>query len=87
MIHASSPYDSIYPRHYIAYRSTTTKPLTIDGNLDKPFWNDVEWTDNFVDISTETTPKFQTKVKMRWDDKFLYVGAYMVTFGLLTLIE
>lgn len=77
MIHASSPYDSIYPRHYIAYRSTTTKPLTIDGNLDKPFWNDVEWTDNFVDISTETTPKFQTKVKMRWDDKFLYVGAYM----------
>ncbi|KAL7538995.1 hypothetical protein ACHAXR_008938 [Thalassiosira sp. AJA248-18] len=51
--------------------------ITIDGNLDKPFWNDVEWSQDFVDIATDTTPKFRTKVKMRWDDEFLYVGAYM----------
>ena len=84
--HMPRPYDAIYPRQYIAYRAPSTAALksssllpsspgvTIDGNLDKPFWNDVEWSEDFVDISTETTPKFRTKVKMRWDDDFLYVG-------------
>ena len=80
MIHVPSPYDSIYPHQYIAFRapSATTNSLTIDGNLDKPFWDDVEWTDDFVDIATETVPKFRTKVKMRWDDNFLYVGRLFV---------
>ena len=55
--------------------SSLPSPLvTIDGNLDKPFWNDVEWSEDFVDIATDTAPKFRTKVKMRWDDHFLYVG-------------
>eukprot|EP00584_Thalassiosira_punctigera_P022757 CAMPEP_0172575578 /NCGR_PEP_ID=MMETSP1067-20121228/137283_1 /TAXON_ID=265564 ORGANISM="Thalassiosira punctigera, Strain Tpunct2005C2" /NCGR_SAMPLE_ID=MMETSP1067 /ASSEMBLY_ACC=CAM_ASM_000444 /LENGTH=381 /DNA_ID=CAMNT_0013368229 /DNA_START=40 /DNA_END=1185 /DNA_ORIENTATION=+ len=86
--HASRPYDAIYPRQYIAYRAPLTiapdsssqsvsPAVTIDGNLDKPFWNDVGWSEDFVDIATETPPKFRTRVKMRWDDEFLYVGAYM----------
>lgn len=48
--------------------------VTIDGNLDKDFWKDVDWTDDFVDIATDTVPKFHTRVKMRWDDEYLYVG-------------
>jgi hypothetical protein len=67
--------------------TTTTKPtatsdelliepaVTIDGDLEKPFWNDIPWTSDFVDISTSTTPSQRTMVKMRWDEHFLYVGA------------
>ena len=76
----SRPYAAIYPRQYIAYRappsaaSSESPAVTIDGDLDKPFWNDVAWTEDFVDIATDTAPKFRTRVKMRWDDNFLYVG-------------
>ena len=49
--------------------------VTIDGDLEKPFWNDIPWTSDFVDISTSTTPSQRTMVKMRWDEHFLYVGA------------
>ena len=76
------PYASIYPQQYIAYRSSSPPshgpPIIIDGNLDKPFWNEVNWSDDFVDIATDTKPRFRTRIKMRWDDDFLYVGAYMV---------
>ncbi|KAL9181887.1 hypothetical protein ACHAXT_012230 [Thalassiosira profunda] len=84
---APSPYDAIYPRQYVALRaplsagrSATSGPtpaVPIDGDLTKPFWAGVDWSEGFVDIATETKPKFRTKVKMRWDDDFLYVGAYM----------
>mmetsp|Transcript_35538 Transcript_35538/g.74924 ORF Transcript_35538/g.74924 Transcript_35538/m.74924 type:complete len:101 (+) Transcript_35538:97-399(+) len=69
--HVSRLYDAIYPRHYIAYRAPSTSAVpsspavTIDGDLNKPFWNDVDWSEDFVDIATETAPKFRTKVKMR----------------------
>ena len=55
-----------------------TTATTIDGDLDKPFWTDVDWTDDFVDIATDTSPGFRTKVKMRWDDEFLYVGGWVL---------
>lgn len=84
------PYASIYPQQYIAYRSPSSSsssgggpPIIIDGNLDKPFWNEVNWSDDFVDIATDTKPKFRTRIKMRWDDDFLYVGAYMVRYVVL----
>ena len=35
------------------------------------------FTDNFVDISTNTTPKFITKAKIRYNDDFLFVGAWI----------
>ena len=54
-----------------------TTATTIDGDLDKSFWTDVDWTDDFVDIATDTSPGFRTKVKMRWDDEFLYVGGWV----------
>jgi hypothetical protein len=86
----STIYDAIYPQQYIAYRapirsdndggSTSSCPpplaIDIDGNLDKPFWSEVPWTQDFVDIATDTVPKFRTRVKMRWDDDFLYVGEF-----------
>jgi hypothetical protein len=66
------PYNTLYPHQYIAYRAPN--PPVIDGNLDKPFWNEVPWTQDFCDIATDVTPEFRTRVKMRWDEEFLYVG-------------
>jgi hypothetical protein len=43
----------------------------------EPFWQDVAFSESFVDISTSTLPKFQTRVKVRFDDEFLYVGAHL----------
>lgn len=66
--------DSLYlPRGYVAYKLQT--PLVIDGKLDDPQWDEVPWTEDFVDISTLVVPRFKTLAKIRWDDQFLYVGA------------
>ena len=74
-----STYGSIYPRQYIAYRAPPNSgsngpAIKIDGNLNKYFWEEVPWSDDFVDIETEMTPRFQTRCKIRWDDEFLYIG-------------
>lgn len=70
-------YDSIYPRHYIAYKTTGLGPTSLDANLDKKAWADVQSTEEFVDISTDVTPMFKTHAKIRWDDNFLYIAATM----------
>ena len=65
----------IIPKHYICYRADA--PLDLDGKLNKPFWKHAPWTDHFVDIEGDSKPRprFQTRVKMLWDDTYLYVGA------------
>ena len=63
------------PKGYVAYFVTT--PLRIDGHLTDPGWARAPWTDAFVDIEGDARPKprFDTRVKMLWDDQFFYVGA------------
>lgn len=65
------------PRSYLCYR--TDAPLVIDGDLGKPAWRDVPWTESFVDIEGDVKPlpPFQTRVKMLWDDRFFYIAADM----------
>ena len=55
------------------------KPFVLDGNLDKEFWEDAEFTDAFVDIEGDKrpTPRFTTKAKLLWDDENLYIGAVL----------
>ena len=55
------------------------KPFALDGNLDKEFWEDAEFTDAFVDIEGDKrpTPRFTTKAKLLWDDENLYIGAVL----------
>jgi hypothetical protein len=67
--------DARYPRQYVAYKSTT--PPVLDGNLDEPFWLEVPFTENYVDISTAVVPKYITRAKVRWDEEWLYVGGYI----------
>ena len=63
------------PRGYVCYRAE--EPLEIDGRLDKPAWNVAPWTEDFGDIEGDIrpAPRFRTRAKMLWDDRFLYIGA------------
>ncbi|MEJ8307188.1 carbohydrate-binding family 9-like protein [Saccharibacillus sacchari] len=51
--------------------------LEPDGKLDKEFWADAPWTEDFVDIEGDLKPKpwKRTRVKMLWDDEYFYFGA------------
>jgi WD40 repeat protein len=63
------------PRGYVCGRAAG--PITIDGRLDEPAWDAAPWTEDFVDIEGElrVTPRYRTRVKMLWDDRYFYVGA------------
>ena len=61
------------PRRAICYRTPT--PLQIDGRLSEPAWSGAPWSDPFVDIDGTRRPPLATRVKMLWDDEFLYFAA------------
>ena len=63
------------PLHY-ACRYTSTAPV-IDGKLDDRVWKKAAWTSDFVDIegANKPAPRFRTRVKMLWDEHFLYIAA------------
>jgi hypothetical protein len=63
------------PRQTVCYR--TAAPLLVDGKLDEPSWRATPPSDPFVDIEgpDRPRPRFETTVKMLWDDEFFYVGA------------
>jgi hypothetical protein len=65
------------PRGYVAYRSA--EPITIDGKLDEKAWQSAPWTEAFVDIEGDLKPlpRFETRAKMLWDDRYLYIAAYL----------
>ncbi len=65
------------PKGYLCYRSAG--PIQVDGRLDEAAWQTAPWTDPFVNIEGDVKPKprFQTRVKMLWDDQFFYVGALL----------
>jgi len=65
------PYD--YPvAHYTAFR--TPEPLVIDGRLDKPVWRQTPASEPFIDIVTGEPAWFDTRVRILWDEEFLYFG-------------
>ena len=63
------------PEGYVCYR--TAGALDIDGRLDEASWQAAKETAPFVDISGKDfpAPLYDTRVKMLWDDDYLYVGA------------
>ncbi len=63
------------PRGYVAYRAGS--PVRVDGRLDEPAWQAVPWTEDFVDIEGDRrpSPRFRTRAKMLWDDRYFYIGA------------
>ncbi len=67
-----------HPRGYVAAR--VSGRIVIDGRLDDATWRTAAWSDAFVDIEGDAKPRpaWPTRVKMAWDDDFLYVGAELV---------
>jgi len=65
--------DIVTPKHYIITK--TTNDIVIDGNANETSWNTAKFTDKFIDIEGVKTPKYNTQVKMLWDDNYLYVYA------------
>lgn len=71
---AQIEWDYVSPRGYIACKADA--PLVIDGKPEKA-WDNAPWSDTFNDIegANKPKPRFQTRMKMLWDDKYLYVYA------------
>ncbi|MDW3194979.1 MAG: carbohydrate-binding family 9-like protein [Cytophagales bacterium] len=67
------------PEKYVAHRSIAS--LEVDGKLDEESWKQADWTNDFVDIEGDHAPAppyRQTRIKMLWDDDYLYIGAEMI---------
>lgn len=66
---------SAQPKQYVCHRASSA--LKIDGRVDDAAWGKADWADAFVDIvgPERPAPRFKTRMKMLWDDDFLYIGA------------
>lgn len=65
------------PKTYVVYK--TQENMKIDGKPDEQAWQHAAWTDYFVDIegSIKPAPTYNTRIKMLWDDQFLYIYAHL----------
>ncbi len=63
------------PRSYVCER--VTEAPVIDGKLDEICWQQVTWTDDFLDIQGPQMPKpsWQTRCALLWDQQYLYIAA------------
>lgn len=58
------------PIDYICQR--VSEPITIDGNLEKPVWQQAQKSPRFVDMVTGHPGFFNTQAAALWDEKNLY---------------
>jgi hypothetical protein len=66
-----------YPkRSYTTASISNATPIAIDGNINEEAWDAVEWTTDYVEFEPDngTAPSEQTKMKIVYDDKNLYVA-------------
>ncbi|MGD9707606.1 MAG: carbohydrate-binding family 9-like protein [Candidatus Delongbacteria bacterium] len=71
------PKTDLVPENYLCQR--TDSYINIDGKAVEQSWKNAPWTDYFTDIegSLKPEPYHKTRVKMLWDDKFMYFFADM----------
>lgn len=64
-----------HPVGYVCLRASA--PLAVDGSLDDPAWRAAPWSSDFGDMVTGVVPDaaLRTRMKLLWDDRFLYVAA------------
>lgn len=63
-------------RSYTTTSVSKKEPLKIDGLLQDSAWEAVEWTSDYVEFEPDnnTPPTYQTKMKIVYDDRNLYVA-------------
>ena len=66
---------SIIPRDYVAYKAK--QEILVDGQAKETSWEKASWSEDFIDIEGQTKPTYQTRMKMLWDDEYLYIMAQM----------
>ncbi|KAK9760892.1 hypothetical protein K7432_014642 [Basidiobolus ranarum] len=70
------------PKTYTSYRRSGE--VEIDGKLDEETWDRVPWTESFGNVFGEgeqfpSPPEnIESKVKLIWDEDYLYVGAILM---------
>ncbi|MBN2317407.1 MAG: prolyl oligopeptidase family serine peptidase [Sedimentisphaerales bacterium] len=72
------PRPFVMPRHYVCQR--VIGPMTVDGKLNEPSWEKAPWTEYHLDIEGQmrlVKPRFNTRCKMLWDDRYFYVAAML----------
>ena len=57
---------------YIASKITDT--LIIDGNIQKPIWQQANWSKRFVDMVLGTPGMYHTQAAILWSDTHLYIA-------------
>lgn len=64
-----------HPAGYVCVRATA--PIAVDGSLGDPAWRAAPWSGDFGDMATGVAPapSLQTRMKLLWDDQYLYVAA------------
>ena len=75
MLNYAQSKKEIIPQTYVAHK--ISEPITIDGKANEAVWQKTKWTNNFIDIEGIKTPKYQTNVKMLWDENYYYILAEM----------
>lgn len=61
------------PRTYVAYKAIGD--FVIDGRAEEVPWQAAQWSDKYIDIEGAKAPKYATRMKMTWDDRYLYLFA------------
>ena len=57
---------------YVCHKVTT--PITIDGLLNEPAWKRAATTGRFTSWSDKFIPRYETQVRVLWDDQHLYIA-------------
>lgn len=65
----------INPRTYIIPRADQS--LVIDGREEDPSWKKAPFTEDFINIEGDKIPNQKTRLKMLWDEDFLYLPKYV----------
>jgi len=67
--------DIFNPKHYIITK--TNEQIQVDGLADETAWHSTLFSESFIDIEGVKKPKYDTKIKMLWDENYLYVFSQM----------
>ena len=73
---SAQQHTTVLPKTYTTFEIDVAAAPVIDGNLDESIWESAEWATNFIEVSPDenTDPSEQTKFKILYDQKNLYIA-------------